>query len=68
MVTMRRAASRRRKAEAIQAQLEKIKPLSKAPAPVPAAALAQYFLVNARDFNRVTTAQHPEPDSSDQLD
>ena len=40
VVTMRRADSRRRKAEAIQAQLEKIKPLSKAPAPVPAAALA----------------------------
>ena len=40
VVTMRRVDSRRRKAEAIQAQLEKIKPLSKAPAPVPAAALA----------------------------
>ena len=40
VVTMRRADSRRRKAEAIQAQLEKIKPLSKAPAPVPAAAPA----------------------------
>ena len=40
VVTMGRVDSRRRKAEAIQAQLEKIKPLSKAPAPVPAAALA----------------------------
>ena len=40
MVTMRRGDSRWRKAVAIQAQLDKIKPLSKAPAPVPAAALA----------------------------
>ena len=50
VVTMRRADSRRRKAEAIQAQLEKIKPLSKAPAPVPNNRIVCVTLTSAIDL------------------